>query len=434
MSFNKKTIRDVNLAGKTVLVRADYNVSIKNGKVVDDFRIRESIETIKYIASKNPAKIVIIAHLGRPDGKPDTAFSLEPVAQKLCKLLNHEVIFVPDCVGDKVIQVVKNQTKKTIYLLENLRFHPEEEKNSLDFAKDMAVSTGADVFVQDAFGVAHRAHASTQAITKLLPSVAGLLLEKEVLTISQVMVEPKRPFTAVIGGAKISDKIDVLEKFIDIADCVVIGGALADDFLRAKRIQVGSSLLDKNSLSLAKELLKKAELVEKKRGFNLLLPVDAVVSEVTDGKKPIRVVDLEGHRLAGLMSYPKPPKERAYTVGDRERIADIGPMSASLFAGAIKLSKTVIWSGTMGVTETQGMAGADSPFSVGTRTIVDAMIGASNNHANKPFTVVGGGDTVGYIEAQKLTEDFNHVSTGGSASLELMAGHKLPAVEALTDK
>ncbi len=434
MSFSKKTIRDLNLAGKIVLMRADYNVSIKNDQVIDDYRIQESIDSIKAIENAGASKLIIISHLGRPEGKPDVSLSLAPVATRLSKILDKKVEFVNDCIGDIVKTAIQKAPESAVILLENLRFHPEEEKNDLGFAKAIVEATGAEVFVQEAFGVSHRAHASTEAITKLLPSVAGLLLEKEITIIEQVMKDPKRPFMAVVGGAKIPDKIDVIAKFIEIADCVAIGGALANDFLRAKRIKIGASLVDDGSLGLAKDLLEAAERAEKTRGFNFLLPNDVVVSESPDGKQPIRIVDLTAHSFASLVSYPKKPTERSYSIGANEKILDIGPMSASLFAGAIRMSKTAVWSGTMGITETKGPVAGDEPFAQGTKTIVQAMIGISNSHANKPFTVVGGGDTVEYVESQNLIKDFNHVSTGGSASLELMAGHKLPAYEALQDK
>ena len=432
--FNKKTIKDISLKGKSVLMRADYNVTLNNTVVVDDYRIRESVETIKAILQAGAENLVIISHLGRPEGKVDANLSLKPVAKRLGDLLGKKVEFANDCIGSQVKSAVASLPNGGILLLENLRFHPEEEKNDPAFAKAIVEATDAQVFVQDAFGAAHRAHASTDAITKLLPSVAGLLLEKEVTTITQVIKEPKRPFTAVIGGAKIPDKIDVLSRLIELADCVAVGGALANDFLRAERIEVGASKQDQGSLHLARELIEKARRAEKARGFSFLVPVDAVVSKSIDGKSPVRIVDLSSHTLSGLESYPKKPDVKSFMVGSNEMILDIGPVSAGIIAGAIHLSKTVIWGGTLGVTETKGLAGAIAPFAQGTRVVVEAIIGASNHHANKPFSLVGGGDTVSYIEQQKLTADFNHVSTGGTASLELIAGHKLPAVEALADK
>jgi phosphoglycerate kinase len=292
----------------------------------------------------------------------------------------------------------------------------------------------AEVFVQDGFGVVHRAHASTDAITHLLPSVAGLLLEKEVTTIERIVKEPVKPVVSVIGGAKVSDKIEVINRLIDISDCVAIVGAMANNFLLAEKVKVGKSLVEPEVLDTTKEILERARREEKNRNFNLLIPVDVVVSEKIDGTALTRVVDISANNLADIEAYPKLPKLVSHTVGADELILDIGPVSAGVIAGAIRLAETVIWNGTCGVAETKGIAGATAPFAHGTRTIVDAMISATNHHKNKPFTFVGGGDTVSYVEQEGLTEDFGHVSTGGGASLELIAGHKLPGVEALPDK
>jgi phosphoglycerate kinase len=319
-------------------------------------------------------------------------------------------------------------------LLENVRFDGREEKNSPDYAKEIVDTTKAAIFVQDGFGVVHRAHASTEAITHLLPSVAGLLLTKEVQAINKVLQAPAHPLVSVVGGAKISDKIEVLNKLIELSDCVAIVGAMANNFLLAQRIKVGKSMIEKEALDITKEILERASREEKKRNFSFLLPVDVVVSEKIDGRAPTRVVDLTANNLADIQAYPRLPKHTAYTVGSEEIILDIGPASAAQIAGAVKLASTVIWNGTCGITETKGIAGAQAPFAHGTHTIVEAMLSSSNKHANKPFTLVGGGDTVSYVEEQKLTEDFSHVSTGGGATLELISGHKLPGVEALENK
>ncbi|HEU5005285.1 MAG TPA: phosphoglycerate kinase [Candidatus Saccharimonadales bacterium] len=434
MSFNKKTIRDVDLKGKRVLLRADYNVPLKDGLIQDDYRLRQSLPTIKYILSKEPAALIIMSHLGRPKGQPDLKYSLRPVARRLAVLLGQHVEFTGDYLGPPASNGLANLKNGGVALLENLRFHPEEEANDSAFAKEIVASTGAEVFVADGFGVVHRAHASTEAITKFLPSVAGLLLEKEVDTITEVMANPKRPLVAVVGGAKISDKIDVLNRLIEIADCVAVGGALANDFLRAQRIGVGASLCDDASLGIAKTVLLQAARTERKRNFKFLVPGDAVVAKKADGRAKTRIVDLFTHSVADIENYPKTPNQKSHTIQKDEMILDAGPVSAARIAGAIDMAQTVIWSGTLGVTEVKGIAGARDPFGHGTRTIVEAMIGDSNTHANKPFSVVGGGDTVAYVESQGLVSDFNHVSTGGSASLELMAGRKLPGVEALENK
>ena len=433
-NFYKKTVRDVELRGKRVLLRADYNVPINDGKIADDYRLRQSLLTIDYILKQSPEQLVIISHLGRPKSAADKECSLFPVAKRLADLLGQKVDFMPECVGQKTSDELRSLPPGRISLLENLRFHPEEEKNDKDFAKEIVETTAADVFVQDGFGVVHRAHASTEAITHLLPSVAGLLLETEVETINKVMNSPERPLTAVIGGAKISDKIDVLNRFLEIADCVAIGGALANNFLHVQKFDTGQSLVEPETYAIAKEVIAKARRIERERQFNFIIPVDVVVSTDASGRARTRIVDLAAHTVADIEAYPKKPQARAYTLLAGEKIFDIGPISAGVIAGAVSLSKTVIWSGPLGVAETHGIAGAAAPFGHGTKLVVDAMISSSNSHANKPFSVVGGGDTVSYVENQGLVQDFNHVSTGGSASLELMAGNKLPGVEALENK
>lgn len=429
--FNKKTVRDIDLKSKRVLLRADYNVPMKNGKITDDYRIRQSVPTVNYIWQQYESSLVIISHLGRPDGKPNKELSLEPVAKRLSKLLGKEVAFVTDCIGDQAKTACDNLKPGQILLLENIRFHPEEEKNDKDFAKAIVRASGAEVFVQDGFGVVHRAHASTEAIARLLPAVAGLLLEKEVTAITTVIEKPERPLVAVVGGAKISDKIDVLNRFVNIADGVAVVGALANNFLMAEGYKIGDSLIEPAALGIARDVLAKARKVERERPFNFLVPVDAVVSTSVDGRSPTRIVDISSQSLADIQAYPKTPQHSSYNVRSNELILDIGPISAGLIAGALKMARTVVWAGTCGVTETKGINGAHDPFAHGTRVVVEAMIGRSNVHKNKPFTLVGGGDTVGYVESQNMVEDFSHVSTGGSASLELLAGKKLPGVEAL---
>jgi phosphoglycerate kinase len=314
-----------------------------------------------------------------------------------------------------------------VLLLENLRFHPEEKANDDGFAKDLA--SLADVFVQDGFGVVHRADASTVAITKHLPSVAGLLLEREVDTLTKVMEEPKRPLIAIVGGAKIADKLEVLNRFIEIADFVAVGGAMANTFLAARGIDVGDSLFDKDELPVAKDIMKKAEAA--KRPFIFAVPHDVVVAEKVDKAAPTRIVELTTHTMADIENYPKQVPATASKIGPKEKILDIGPFSAAFIAGGVQLAATVVWNGTMGVTETPGLRGPIGPTAHGTQTVIEALLGELGH---KPFTVVGGGDTVGYVEERNLTDHFDHVSTGGGASLELMAGHKLPGVEALLDK
>jgi len=433
LSFNKKTIRDIDLGGKRVLMRADYNVPVEDGKITDDYRIRQSLPTIKYILDQG-ASLVIISHLGRPTGPDDKSASLAPVAKRLGQLLDKKVGFAADCVGPQAQQAAAELEPGGVLVFENVRFHAEEEKDDEEFARQLKEASAAEIFVQDGFGVVHRAHASTDAIARILPAVAGLLLEREVDTITRVMEEPARPFVAVVGGAKIADKIDILEILIKRADLVAVGGAMANDFLVAEGYKLGKSLVDRDSIAHAKRILSAARQAEKERNFNFLVPVDAVVSESIDGTLPTRLVDFAANSLADIEAYPKKPRAKSYTMKVNEMVLDIGPMSAYQIAGAVRLAETVVWNGTMGVTETKGIAGAHKPFAHATKIVVEAMIGLTNRHKNKAFTLVGGGDTVGYVEAEGLVEDFGHVSTGGGASLELMSGHSLPGVEVLQDK
>lgn len=429
--FNKKTIRDIDLVGKRVLMRADYNVPVKNGQINDDYRIKQSIPTINYILEQAGSSLVILSHLGRPKGPGDKSTSLEPVAKHLSQLIKKPVAFASDCVGEPAKKAAEALETDGILVLENTRFHEEEEKNDEKFAKQIIDATGADIFVQDGFGVVHRAHATTDAVARLLPAVAGLLLEKEVETINKVMQDPVRPLVAVVGGAKISDKIDILNKLIDLADCVAIGGAMTNDFLRSQGVKVGKSLVDADVLETAHDIIDKVRQVEQQRAFSFLIPVDVVVSTDMEGKSPTRIVDISSHSVADIQAYPKVPLPQTHTVAENEMILDVGPVSAAVVAGVIKLAKTVIWNGTLGVTETKGLAGAHAPYSHGTKAVVEAMIGPANWHHSKPFTLVGGGDTVGYIESEGLVDDFNHVSTGGGATLDLMSSRSLPGVEAL---
>jgi phosphoglycerate kinase len=427
--FSKKTIREIDVRGKRVLLRADYNVPLDgDGKITSSFRIEQSLPTLRYLLEQD-AKIIICSHLGRPTGPNDAKYSLRPIAKKLQELLGQPVGFATDCVGEVAQKAVEALSPRQVVLLENLRFHPEEEKNDDVFAVKLA--SLAEVFVQDGFGVVHRAHASTEAITHHLPSVAGLLLEKEVDVITGVMENPARPLVAVIGGAKIADKIDVLNKFIDIADFVAIGGAMANTFLAAEDINVGASKLDADELSVAKDVMEKARAKSRDNHFTLYLPQDGVVATKIDAAAPTRIVDWSAHVIADIENYPKRPPHAASAIKESERILDIGPFSGSFISGVTQLAGTVIWSGSMGVTETVGLQGPVGPYAHGTELIIEAMTGQLGH---RPFSLVGGGDTVGYVEERKLTKFFNHVSTGGSASLELMAGRPLPGVDCLLNK
>jgi phosphoglycerate kinase len=426
--FAKQTIRDINLEGKTVLLRADYNVPVEDGKITDDYRIKQSLPTVQYLLEQD-VRLIICSHLGRPKSAGDASLSLFPVAKRLKQLLDRPVEFATDAGGPLTQKAVAGMKPGNVLLLENLRFYPGEEANDDEFAKQLAGL--ADVFVQDGFGVVHRAHASTEAITHHIPSVAGLLLAKEVDTITRVMENPKKPVMAIVGGAKIADKLDVLHRFIEIADFVAIGGAMANTFLKAQGIGVGDSLYDEDGVPTAKKILEKAAAEAKKRQFIFAIPHDGVVATKLDKAAKTRVVDWGSHVLADIEHYPKSPPASASQVHVNEKILDVGPFSASFIAGAIQQVNTVIWNGTMGVTEVPSLHGPIGPFAHGTETVIEALLG---DLGHKPFTVVGGGDTVGYVESRNLIDSFGHVSTGGGASLELMGGHKLPGVEALLDK
>lgn len=429
MSFTKKTIRDIDLQGKKVLLRADYNVPLNDkGEITDDYRLQQSLPTVNYLL-EHGAAVIICSHLGRPDGKADAAFSLLPVAKRLKELLGKDVEFVTDCVDERAKKAAGNLQPGQVLLLENLRFHPEEEENDSNFAKQLAEL--ADVFVQDGFGVVHRAHASTEAVTHFLPSVAGLLLEREVDTITKVMENPDKPLVAVIGGAKIADKIEVLKRFIDIADIVAVGGAMANTFLQATGLKIGKSKTDADDVPLAKQILELAREKAKNGKFVFYLPQDGVVAKKVDPKTATRIVDWSAHVVADIENYPKRPLHAASQVAEDEMILDVGPFSGAFIAGSLQLAGTVVWNGALGVTETVGLQGPVGPFAHGTELLVEAMTG---QFGNRPFSLVGGGDTVGYIESRGLLEAFNHVSTGGGASLELMSGRKLPGVEALENK
>ncbi len=429
--FSKQTIRDIDLKGKLVLLRADYNVPIKgDGSVADDYRIQQSLPTLKYLLQQK-CRIVIISHLGRPTSKRDKHSSLKPVAERLASLLGQKVAFAEDCIGPVAEKAAAALKPGQVLLLENLRFHSEEEQNDAAFAK--ALARLGEVFVQDGFGVVHRAHASTEGVTHHLPSVAGLLLAREVNTLNEAIESPKRPLVAIIGGAKISDKIEVLERFIDIADFVAVGGAMANTFLLAQGIETGRSIAEPDDVPLAKEIMERARKKAKKQPFIFYLPQDGVVATSLHKTARTRIVDWAAHVIADIENYPKRPPHEASRVKADELILDIGPFSGAFIAGALQFSNTVIWNGTMGVTETDAVSGLGpvGPFAHGTEMIIEAMLG---EYGHRPFSIVGGGDTVAYIESRGLINSFDHVSTGGGAGLELMSGKELPGIEALETK
>ncbi len=427
--FTKKTVRDIDVRGKRVLLRADYNVSMdERGNITDDYRIQQSLPTVKYLLEQD-ARLIICSHLGRPKGKVVPSLSLAPVAKRLQELLGKHVEFVPDCVGEQVTKAANTLQPGHVLLLENVRFYPEEEANDEAFAKQLA--SLADVFVQDAFGVVHHGAVSVSELPKYMPAVAGPLLEKEVDTITSAMENPTRPLMAVVGGAKIADKLDVLHRFIEIADFIAIGGGMANTFLLAEGMHIGASLADKDDLPVAKEILAKAREKAKDGKFVFYLPQDGVVASKIDKAAPTRIADWSAHVIADIENYPKRPPHEASYIREHEMILDIGPFSAAFIAGAMQFAGTVVWNGTMGITEKAGLQGPVGPYAHGTDLLMEAMTG---KFGHRPFSLVGGGDTVTYIEERGLADAFNHVSTGGGASLELMAGHKLPGVEALQNK
>ena len=428
-SFSKKTIKDIDLGDKRVLMRADYNVPLaKDGTIVDDYRLQQSLPTLRYLLEKE-CPVVIMSHLGRPKGKVDPHLSLAPVAVRLRELLpDVDIGFVDSTIGNEANKAVKSLKPGQLLLLENTRFHPEDELNDPSFAKKLAKH--GDIFVQDCFGVAHRRHASVVGIADHLPTVAGLLLEREVAVLEGVAKNPEKPFMAIVGGAKIADKIQALSGFIDSADAVAIVGAMANTFLLALGKEVGSSLVDKQEVDVAKDILNRAAKRQAAGELQLFLPTDVVVSTNIDGDKPTRVVELDSHAYADISSYPKPPDDTMYSIAGDELILDIGPLTATRIAAVAGCMNTVVWSGTAGVAEVSGLAGAAKPFEHGTRIIVDSI-----SRDNGPFTVVGGGDTVSYVESiDGLRDKLGHVSTGGSASVEVLSGNKLPGVEVCQDK
>ena len=394
--MKKLTIDDYKFSGKKVLMRADFNVPLKDGVITDDTRIDATLPTIKKII-KDGGKLILMSHLGRPKGKVNPDMSLSVVAQKLSEKLAQDVTFVSESIGDAVGEVVEKMGDGDVVLLENLRFHPEEKKCDEDFSRKLA--SIAEVFVNDAFGTAHRAHASTVGVTKYLsPSLAGYLMQKEIEVMGASLSNPEHPFVAVIGGAKVSSKIGVLENLIGVVDKIIVGGGMAFTFYRALGYGIGRSIVEEDKIDLAKEIMDKA----KKVGTEFLLPVDIVCSEeLKEG------VDFTIHKADSL------PED---LIG-----LDIGPDSEELFGESIKTAKLVVLNGPMGVFEV-------SPFHRGTENLGKIISEIDGK------TIVGGGDTIAAVAKFGLAEKMTHVSTGGGASLELMEGKKLPGIEALTDK
>lgn len=399
--FPKKTIKDIDVRQKRVLLRADFNVPInEHGEIDSDFRIVAGLETINYLL-KHKAEVVILAHLGRPEGKVVNKLSLKPIARHLEDLLGQKVNFIDSCIGDKVKQVLKDDKFGQVILLENIRFYPEEELNSHEFSSQLIDSIKPDYIVQDGFGVVHRAHASTEGISRLKPAVAGLLLEKEVTMLSRAIDHPRKPLVAIIGGAKISDKLPLIERFLATADTILVGGALANTFLHCQGLKIGKSFCEADQDDEVHKILRMA------KPGQVVLPVDvAVAKEVSE----------HAQRHDCKLEY----------VHSDEYILDIGPVTAELFSQYVFKAGTVIWNGTLGYAE-------NARFAKGSAIIAQAL---SSNFPSLE-SIIGGGDTADFVldwQKHNKNANFSHISTGGGASLELLSGQKLPGVEALMDK
>jgi len=390
--FNKKNVTDIDVNGKKILVRVDFNVPVKEGKVGDDTRIRAALPTIRYLLDHNAA-VILCSHLGRPKGGPDPAFSLKPVGDYLAGLLGSPVLFAADFAGPISAEAAAGLKPGEVLLLENTRFDPGETKNNPELSQKLA--SLADFYVNDAFGSAHRAHSSTEGVAHLLPAVAGFLMEKEIRYLGEAIANPQRPFIAILGGAKVSDKIGVIRNLLKITDQVLIGGGMANTFFKAQGFSLGDSLVEAEVLDTARELLAEG-------GSRLALPVDMVIADRMDNE-------------AEKKTIPAGP------VPDGWRILDIGPKTVELYSSAIQKAKTVVWNGPMGVFEMPN-------FATGTFQVAKAVADSGAT------SIVGGGDSVAAINQSGLASNITHISTGGGASLEMLEGLALPGVAALLDK
>lgn len=393
--MNKLTVKDIDLKDKKVIVRVDFNVPLDDDQnITDDMRIQAAVPTIRYILDQAPAKVILMSHLGRPKGKVVPEMSLKPAAVRLQEILGQDVLHLNDCVGEEVENQI-NANSETIILLENLRFHKEETDNDPEFAKQLA--SLADVYVNDAFGTAHRAHASTEGITKHLTSAAGFLLEKEINYLGMAINNPEKPFVVILGGAKVSDKILLIENLLEKADAILVGGGMAYTFLKAQGKNIGNSICEDDKLDLAKDLLNKAQ----EKGVNLLLTIDYLIVESFDQPEGKKVVD---------------------DIPDGWESVDIGPNTVQAFNDVLSEAKTVVWNGPMGVFEIDA-------FADGTRQVAQCLA-----NLNGTTTIIGGGDSAAAVSKFGLDNQMTHISTGGGASLELLEGKDLPGISALTDK
>ena len=401
--MNKRSIKDIELKGKRVLIRVDFNVPLnKELNITDDNRIQKALETLKYVIAAG-GKLIIMSHLGRPKGERLSEFSLKPAAKRLSELLDKPVKMLNDCIGDEVKAAVSGVSEGDILFLENLRFHKGETKNDSEFAKKLADL--GDVFVNDAFGTSHRAHASTEGITHYLESVSGFLVQKEIEYFEKILTKSPKPFIFILGGAKVSDKIPVIENMIDKADCLLIGGAMAYTFLKAKGVDIGSSLLEKESLEIVEKIFKKAQA----RGVEILLPLDHVVV-------PKEMITLDDNIEAVNIKITA-----GVSIDESWAGVDIGPKTRQLFCDRIKKAKTIVWNGPVGIFEKDA-------FAKGSEDIALAIA------STDAISVIGGGDTAAAVAKFSLIDKMSHISTGGGASLEYLEGKVLPGIEALDDK
>jgi phosphoglycerate kinase len=392
----KKTVKDIDVQGKKALVRVDFNVPLDDQKeITDDTRMVAAMPTIKYLL-ENHAKVILCSHLGRPKGTANPDFSLSHLVEHLEKLSGAKVVFAKDCVGPEAKKAVSSMKEGQIVLLENLRFHKEETANDPEFSKKLA--SLADIYVNDAFGTAHRAHASTAGVAKYLPAVAGFLIQKELDFLGKALENPERPFIAILGGAKVADKIGVIENLMKIVDCLIIGGGMAHTFVAAQGFGIGKSLFDPDTLETAKQIIADA----KRKGIKIMFPVDFVVADAFSADAKTTIVPVE-------------------SIPDDMMALDIGPSSRMLFATELKQAKTILWNGPMGVFEMP-------PFAAGTRAIAQALSEAQG------VTIIGGGDSAAAVKKLGFADKMTHISTGGGASLEFMEGKELPGIAALNDK